>query len=113
MTEVLLTDADVGQAWILARAAAQAAKVSIVDHLNDTGIRQAQAVIKQVWGTTDSASMVAAEILHAFIHSGSYVGLAVSDGEPVGAAVGFLGRDADGLFLHSHIAGVLRGMQGR
>jgi predicted GNAT superfamily acetyltransferase len=69
-------------------------------------------VIAAVWQTASTETLVSAEMLHAFIHSGNYVVLALRHGEPVGAAIGFLGSGPDGTYLHSHIAGVAPGLQG-
>lgn len=57
---------------------------------------------------------ITADLMRALAHSGNYVVAAVSDGSIVGGAVAFMGREPDGeLILHSHIMGVLPGVQTR
>src|SRR3954452_16577925 len=102
MTEVLRAGTPVDHAWAAATKAAAAGDLVINDHLDDRGIRQAQAVIAAVWHTNERDTLASTEMLHAFTHSGNYVVLAVRGGAAVGAAIGFLGRGADGPYLHSH-----------
>jgi predicted GNAT superfamily acetyltransferase len=59
----------------------------------------------QVWGTGDE-SLLAPGMLRAMLHAGNYGAGAYTDGRLAGAIVGFLGRDDDGVYLHSHILGV-------
>ena len=69
-------------------------------------------MLAQVWRREDEQPPLPPELAWAFAHSGNYVALATIDDEPVAAAIGFRGDDADGPHLHSHIAGVLPAWQG-
>ena len=72
-----------------------------------------------IWAMPSGESPLPAEVLVALADSGNYVVGAFADttdgdGELVGAAAGWLGRDTAGTwFLHSHVAAVLPGHQGR
>jgi len=76
-------------------------------------MRSAAELISTVWGRPD---LMPAELLRAFDYTGGYVSGAHLGGAPtslVGVCAGFLGRDAEGVFLHSHVTGVLPSLQGR
>lgn len=63
-----------------------------------------------IWGAPAGTPV---NLLRALIHTGHYVAGAFRGDEMVGAAVGFVGVEADGLeVLHSHITGVDRSHQG-
>jgi predicted GNAT superfamily acetyltransferase len=64
------------------------------------------ALFTEIWGTTNGDDQLPSEILRALTHAGNYAAGAYSDGRLVGAVVGFLGRDDDETYLHSHILGV-------
>ena len=74
--------------------------------------RRAAAVFATVWPQSDGGLPLAPELAWAFAHAGNYVSLAHHDGADIGAAFGFLGRDGEGLLLHSHMAGVIPAHQG-
>src|SRR4051794_33454357 len=86
--------------------------VSVVEVRSEREARAAVAVLGQVWRRDDGQPPLPPELAWAFAHSGNYVALASVGGEPVAAAIGFRGEDADGTHLHSHIAGVLPAWQG-
>lgn len=63
-------------------------------------------VFDAVWGGWDGAAGIQDATILALAHAGNYAELAVLDGDPVGAALGFFGEPL-GDVLHSHIVGVL------
>jgi predicted GNAT superfamily acetyltransferase len=67
------------------------------------------AVLQQVWGPP--TPVVNVELLRAMAHSGGYVAGAFDDDRLVGASFGFLGRHRGELALHSHVTGILPGLQ--
>lgn len=71
------------------------------------GAAEVSGLFDRVWGVR---MMVSPEIIVACVHNGAYASLAKIDGQTVGAAFAFVGRelaDAHGPNLHSHAAGVL------
>jgi predicted GNAT superfamily acetyltransferase len=74
--------------------------------------RVAVDTLAEVWLGPGGQKPLPAELVWVFAHSGNYVAVARADGGAVGAAIGFRGVDAEGPYLHSHIAGVLPGWQG-
>ena len=67
-----------------------------------------------IWATPNGEQPLPGEVLVALADSGNYVVAAFDDGALVGGAAGWLGHDTAGTrFLHSHVAGVLPGHQGR
>ena len=66
-------------------------------------------VFQQVWGAV--TPLVDAHLLRAIAHSGGYVVGAYDGGHIVGASFGFLGRYQGDLALHSHVTGILPGVQ--
>ena len=78
------------------------------------GVRAAEALFTEVWDTAPSAPPVTAEVMRAVEHAGGYVVGAYDGDRLVAASSGFLGFDAAGQpTLHSHITGVVAGVQGR
>lgn len=67
------------------------------------------AVFQQVWGTV--TPLVETELLCAIAHSGGYVIGAYDRQNIIGASFGFLGRYAGEEALHSHVTGILPGVQ--
>jgi predicted GNAT superfamily acetyltransferase len=86
--------------------------VSVVEVRSEREARAAVEVLADVWRRDDGQPPLPPELAWAFAHSGNYVALATAGDQPVAAAIGFRGEDADGLLLHSHIAGVLPAWQG-
>ncbi len=66
-------------------------------------------VFQQVWGSV--TPLVESELLSAIAHSGGYVIGAYDAGHLIGASFGFLGRYGKELALHSHVTGILPGVQ--
>ena len=66
-------------------------------------------VLQQVWGTT--TPIVNVELLRAMAHSGGYVAGVFDHDRLVGASFGFLARHHDAPALHSHVTGILPGLQ--
>ena len=63
-------------------------------------------VLDAVWGGWDGAAGIQDATILALAHAGNYAEVAILDGDPVGAALGFFGEPL-GDVLHSHIVGVL------
>jgi predicted GNAT superfamily acetyltransferase len=66
-------------------------------------------IFQQVWGTT--TPIVNVELLRAIEHCGGYVAAAYESGRVIGASFGFLGRHRGDSALHSHVTGILPGVQ--
>lgn len=66
-------------------------------------------VFQQVWGSI--TPLVEAELLTAIAHSGGYVAGAFDQGNIIGASFGFLARHRGTPALHSHVTGILPGVQ--
>lgn len=66
-------------------------------------------VFQQVWGTV--TPLVGVEVLRAIAHSGGYVAGAFDSGNIIGASFGFLARHEGRPALHSHVTGILPGVQ--
>jgi len=67
------------------------------------------AMFQQVWGSM--TPLVETELLCAIAHSGGYVIGAYDAHSIVGASFGFLGRYGGSESLHSHVTGILPGVQ--
>lgn len=66
-------------------------------------------VFQQVWGSV--TPIVGVELLRAIEHAGGYVAGAFESGNIVGASFGFLARHRGDEALHSHVTGILPGVQ--
>jgi len=66
-------------------------------------------VFQQVWGTT--VPIVNVELLRAMAHSGGYVAAVYDTDRLIGASFGFLARHHGEPALHSHVTGILPGLQ--
>jgi len=66
-------------------------------------------VFQQVWGTT--TPIVNVELLRAMAHSGGYVAGVYDNDRLMGASFGFLARHRGEPALHSHVTGILPGLQ--
>jgi predicted GNAT superfamily acetyltransferase len=73
-------------------------------------LRRVRDLFGQVWGST--TPVVPMELLRAIGHAGGYVVAAYDDDQVVGGSVGFLGRHLGEPSLHSHVTGILPGVQG-
>ncbi|MEJ7801683.1 MAG: hypothetical protein WKF60_14265 [Ilumatobacter sp.] len=66
-------------------------------------------VFQQVWGT--ATPLVTVELLMAISHAGGYVAGAFESGHALGASFGFLADHHGERALHSHVTGILAGVQ--
>lgn len=66
-------------------------------------------VFSQVWGSV--TPLVGVELLRAISHAGGYVAAAFDEGHVIGASFGFLARHGGRPALHSHVTGILPGVQ--
>ena len=66
-------------------------------------------VFQQVWGSV--TPIVGVELLRAISHAGGYVAGAFESGNIVGASFGVLARHQGSDALHSHVTGILPGVQ--
>ena len=92
----------------VAELSARAAGVTIAELHTLDQMHEACRVLDRVWQPDPANPMITAELLRVFSHSGSYVVGAFQDGRMVGACLGLLATSG----LHSHIAGVVGGVQG-
>lgn len=77
-------------------------------------IFEASALFDTIWGSTDgSFSHMPPNMMRAIIQAGGYAAATFVGDEMIAAIVGIVGRDDDGMNLHSHILGVLPGHQVR
>jgi len=95
-----------------AEAAADRAGIDVAFVDEPKPIKQVSALFNEVWGTDPESAILPVGVLRALVHAGNYAAAAYRDGEMVGAVVGFLGQDAWGPYLHSHILGVPASKQG-
>jgi predicted GNAT superfamily acetyltransferase len=97
------------RAWADA-AASSGVTVRTLESLEDLG--RVDALFAAIWGSAGQQVAMPVNLLRALTHSGSYVAGAWRGGQLVGAAVAFLGQRDGEAELHSHVAGVSRGLQG-
>jgi predicted GNAT superfamily acetyltransferase len=97
------------RAWADAAAAA-GVTVRTLDSLED--LSRVDALFGAIWGSAGQQVAMPVNLLRALTHSGSYVAGAWQAHQLVGAAVAFLGEREGETELHSHVAGVSRGLQG-
>jgi len=71
------------------------------------------ALFRRIWSEDPANAALTPVVLHALAHAGNYAAVAESDGELLGACVGFFGLVDGGWELHSHIAGVTSEARGR
>ena len=102
------------------RAGVEVRTLSDLSDLDD-----ARRVFDAVWPSVAGATQIQSNLLRALVHAGGYASAAYAEGEPVGAALGFVGRSARSerseprsggpgnagggwhTHLHSHMAAVL------
>ena len=80
-----------------------AVKIRQLESLSDQNL--GRFLFDQTWAM-DSGTEITSNLLHAMMHSGSYLSGAFMDGKCVGAAFAFPATN-DGLHLHSHMTAVL------
>ena len=86
----------------------------VVEPVEDVGVvQEAVELLCGVWGVDRREPPIRRDMVRALAHAGNYVAFAAADGRMVGVIIGFLGRQQGELVLHSHILGVVEGMQGR
>jgi predicted GNAT superfamily acetyltransferase len=68
-------------------------------------------LISRIWEDDDPKAPTS--LLRALVHGGNFVAGAFDDGRLVAVSVGFFGLEDSELYLHSHITGVDRSLQGR
>jgi predicted GNAT superfamily acetyltransferase len=98
------------RAWADAAALA-GVTVRMLESLED--LSRVDGLFAAIWGSTGQQVAMPVNLLRALTHSGSYVAGAWRGDQLVGAAVAFLGERDGEAELHSHVAGVSRGLQGR
>jgi predicted GNAT superfamily acetyltransferase len=103
-----------------ARKALQAAEsrseVQIRTATTLAGLDDARMVFDSVWLSSEGGTEVQPNMAQAIIHAGGYCSVAYVGDQPVGAALGFVGRHRDSgwhVHLHSHVAAVLDGFRDR
>lgn len=104
-------DAHLDRAVQAADAAALAAGVSVRELTALPELEAVVALYADIWGRNGNPPMTL-ELLRAFTKAGNYVSGAFDGDRLVGACVGFFHAPAEDA-LHSHIAGVARGVTGR
>jgi predicted GNAT superfamily acetyltransferase len=84
-------------------------RIRTLTDLNDLAV--AQAVFDSVWPAAGGGTQVPSNLLKALVHAGGYCSAAFRGEEPIGAALGFVGRHRTDHgwhdHLHSHMAAVL------
>jgi predicted GNAT superfamily acetyltransferase len=114
-TRLTLVGTEADRAVEAADAAALAADVTVREITELVELQDVVRLFSAIWGR-DANPPMTVELLRAFSKAGNYVGGAfdeTSEGvRMVGACVGFFHAPADDA-LHSHIAGVERGLNGR
>jgi predicted GNAT superfamily acetyltransferase len=68
-------------------------------------------LISRIWEDDDPKAPTS--LLRALVHGGNFVAGAFDGGRLVGVSLGFFGLEDSELYLHSHITGVDRALQGR
>jgi predicted GNAT superfamily acetyltransferase len=100
------------QSATAAAAAAARAGVEILAVVDADAAHRVSRLLSEIWSRDDDQPIVAPEIVRTLAHVNAYGAMAVRDSEVVGAALGFLGGDPHGSYLHSYIAGVKEGLRG-
>lgn len=116
MAEAELATTPVGGASRPSDGAEPSTGKTEVRQLRELGeLNEAVEVIKAVWGNSGGA-LLPVELLRAYAHAGDPVlgAFQVDSGRMIGICVGFLALpERDDLHLHSHMTGVVPGIQHR
>lgn len=105
-------DAVLDSARVAAAAAARRSEVEVRLLSRIDEMSAVEDLFQKVWAVGSVDQLISRALLRAFAHSGCYVAGAFRGDTLVGASVGFLGRQAGRLQLHSHISGVAPRLQG-
>lgn len=70
-------------------------------------MRPLAVLLGSVWNMPPDCLEISPDMLRALVFTDNYVAGAFIDGQLVGGAVGFWGRDPDGPILHSHVTGIV------
>jgi predicted GNAT superfamily acetyltransferase len=97
-----------------AAAAAAAARAGVEIHpiTDPDSAHRVSRLLTDIWAPGLDRPIVAAEIIRSLAHANNYGSMAVAGTDVVGAALGFLGADDSGTYLHSYIAGVREVLRG-
>lgn len=101
--------ADAAQA---AERAAVAAGVELRELVELADLAAVYGLFDRVWRPDPANPPITVDLMRALAHAGNYLVGAYHGETLVGAAVGFLAAPA-GIGMHSHVAGVAPGLQGR
>ena len=74
-------------------------------------LQRAESLLSDIWGRPHDAPTIPTDLLRAFSTTGNYVAGAWRGDELVAAAAGIHGRNEDGVYLYSVVAGVHPGHQ--
>lgn len=101
-------------ATALANACARAGvEIRLLHDLSELDV--ARRIFDEVWPADDT--QMQPNVMRALMHAGGYCAAAYAGDEPVGAALGFIGRHREGagwdVHLHSHMAAVREGFRDR
>ena len=92
-------------------AASSRADVEVRSLTDLSELDDARGVFDTVWPSGAAMTQIQPNLLKALVHAGGYASAAYRDGEPIGAALGFVGRSARSgtwhTHLHSHMTAVL------
>jgi predicted GNAT superfamily acetyltransferase len=94
-----------------ARRAAERAGVLVRPLETLAELDEGSRLISRIWEDDDPKAPTS--LLRALVHGGNFVAGAFDDGRLVGVSLGFFGLEDAELYLHSHITGVDRTLQGR
>lgn len=106
-------EAAAAAATAAAAAAATTAGAVVREAATRDQVTRVCALFRQLWSEDPADPSITPVLLHALTQAGNYASVAEADGRLVGACVGFLGRTAAGVELHSHITGVTAAARGR
>ena len=95
-----------------AAAAAARAGVEIVPITDAEAAHRVSRLLSDIWARDHDQPIVAAEIIRTLAHVNNYGSMALAGNDVIGAALGFLGADDRGTYLHSYIAGVKEAQRG-
>lgn len=98
--------ASADRAWAVAGHAASRAGIEVFEVSDLAQLNGVSRLFDDLWGTGRGDSYLAPSHLRAMTYAGNYCAGAFNGDKLVGGVIAFLGQDADGTYLHSHILGV-------